>query len=356
MNRIRNLFQKDLILGIKDVFIILEIGFAVFIVLLLLFIIPADLKKEAAVFIYDPTKIIENFVKSVLPDHEERKGEYYVESREEIIEGMLENKSAMGMIITKQGIDHFKVEFLTQPYTSEWIARDVEIEMEDLFSMLTPPAGMYPLDVYEAVRITSLQWGIRDILPFNKRIMPPILLQIVGILGLFTMVSLIGQERTDLTIRAFRISPGSLWEFLVSKHLVILLTGLFSFSVLYLPMIGFKGYLESLLIIVLTIIMGSGIGVILGSFFKNPIGAMLWVLLLMMVLALPVISLFSPIFSPDWLKFIPSYHTIFGLDAAIFPDNNSHIIRQGAAILAGINVILLPLSAMIFNRKIRKEA
>ncbi len=356
MNRIRNLFQKDLILGIKDVFILMEIGFAVFIVLLLLLVIPADIKKEGVVYIYDPTTIIEDFVKTVLPDHEERKGEFYVESREEIIEKMLENKSAIGMIITKKGTEHFNIEFLVQPYTSSWIAKHVEIEMEDLFSILLPPAGKYPLDVYESVRITSLQWGIRDILPFNKRIMPPILLMMVGILGLFAMVSLVGQERTDLTIRAYRITPGGLWEFLVSKNLVILLTGFISFTILYLPMIGFQGYLESLIIMILTILMGSALGAILGSFFKNPIGAMLWVLLIMIVLTLPVVSLFSPIFSPAWLKLLPFYHALFGLDAAIFPDNNSHIIWEGVLILGCIDLVLLPLSALIFSMKIRKEA
>ena len=227
--------------------------------------------------------------------------------------------------------------------------------MDDFLSIFTPPAGVYPADVYETVRIASLQKGLRDILPFNKRLMPPILLMMVGIMGLFAMISLIGQERADLTIRAFRVSPAGLLEFIVSKHLVILFTGLCSFSILYLPIIGFSGYLESLVIIVLTIILGSSLGVFLGSFFKNPIGAMLWVLMLMMFLALPVISLFSPIFSPEWLKLIPSYHTLFALDAAIFPDNNSHIIWQGAAVLAVINLILFPLSAIIFNKMISKE-
>ncbi len=269
---------------------------------------------------------------------------------------MLENRSALGMIITEQTNARYQIEFLTQPYTSDHIAKDVDVEMDDFLSILTPPAGVYPLDVYETVRVTSLQWGIRDILPFNKQLMPPILLMMAGIIGLFAMVSLIGQERTDLTIRAYRVSPAGLWEFIVSKHLVILLTGLCSFSILYLPIMGFNGYLESLIVIVLTIIMGSSLGVILGSFFKNPMGAILWVLMLVMFLALPAISLFLPIFSPEWLKLIPSYHTLFALDAAIFPNNNSHIIWQGAAVLAVLNLFLFPLSVMIFNKIIQKKS
>ena len=83
--------------------------------------------------------------------------------------------------------------------------------------------------------------------------------------------------------------------------------------------------------------------------------ARLWVLLIIVVLALPAVSLFSPTFSPGWLKLIPSYHTLFALDAAMFPDDNSHIIWQGAAVMVAVNVVLVFLSTWIFGKLIEKE-
>jgi hypothetical protein len=83
---------------------------------------------------------------------------------------------------------------------------------------------------------------------------------------------------------------------------------------------------------------------------------MLWVLLIIVVLALPAVSLFSPTFSPGWLKLIPSYHTFFALDAAMFPDDNSHIIWQGAAVMGTVNVVLAFLSTWVFGKLIEKEA
>jgi hypothetical protein len=129
-----------------------------------------------------------------------------------------------------------------------------------------------------------------------------------------------------------------------------------SFTILYLPLIGLTGYASSFFIAVLTIIFGSCLGVILGSFFKDPMSAMLWVMLLMIVLSLPAVSLFFPVFSPVWLKFIPSYHVLFSLDAAMFPDDNSHIILQGAGVLALINIFLFPVSVLIFDKMVRKES
>ena len=358
MKRIGNLFKKDLILGIKDVFVLLEVGFAVVILLLLMLLIPEDIKKDAAVYIYDQSKVIENFVADNfgLEDMEKSKGEFYVDSREKIIEGMLEERSAIGLVITKNNDNSYNVELLTQPYTPDAVAKYIEVELEDLLALISPPYNFYPREVLDSVRIEALQWGLRDELPFNQRLLPAIFMMMVGVLGLFIMISLIGQERVEATIRAFRISPGGLWEFLLSKHLLLLSIGFTTFSIIYLPMMGFGGYLPALLIILLTVILGSSIGVILGGLFETPMSAMIWVILIISVLALPAISLFSPIFSPDWLKIIPSYHTLFGLDAAMFPDNNSHIIWQSAAVLGGLDVILVFFSVWIFGKLIGKES
>jgi len=354
MKRLCSLFKKDVILGIRNVYILLEIFFAVFVTILLVFIIPEDIKIEGRAYIYDETKVLESFIAANAAEEARRKGDYFVDSREEVIEGMREHRSAVGLIMTEKDNGRYGIQLLTQPYTTDAVVRYVDTEMEDFLSIIKPPRGVYPPDVYGTIRITALQSGLRDELPFNQRLLPPILLHMVGMMGVFAMVSLVGQERSDGTIRAFRASPASMWSFLLSKHLVLLATGFVTFSTLYLSVMGFGGYLPALLVMALTIIMGSSIGVILGGIFDNPMGAILWVLLLMIVLALPVVSLFVPVFSPEWLKLIPSFHTLFALDAAMFPDDNSHIIWQGLAALAGVCLVLFPLSGLIFGRLTRR--
>jgi len=51
MKRIGSLLKKDIILGVKDVFVILEVVFAILLLLLLLFIVPEDITNEGHVFI-----------------------------------------------------------------------------------------------------------------------------------------------------------------------------------------------------------------------------------------------------------------------------------------------------------------
>jgi hypothetical protein len=186
--------------------------------------------------------------------------------------------------------------------------------------------------------------------------MPSVLLMMVGVLGLFIMISLIGQERIEMTIRAFRISPAGMGEFLLSKHLLLILLGCVTFSILYLPMMGVQGFLPSLSIIILTIIFGSSVGVLLGAIFDTPMSAILWVLAAMVILGLPAVSLYAPVFSPEWLTFIPSYHTLFGLDAAMFPDENRHVIFQSVLVLGALDAVLLVVSGIVFRRMIGREA
>ncbi|MDZ7796137.1 MAG: ABC transporter permease [Candidatus Marinimicrobia bacterium] len=352
MRRILNLLKKDVLLGIKDVFILLEIIFSVVIVLIILFLIPQNIDSEETVFIYDRSGVINRFTDRFGSQNIEMDNELFVDSRQEIIDGMKENKTALGVIITANDDRTFHVELLTQPYTSETMTEYLEVNLEDLFSIFT---GTYPPDVYRSVRVTALQENIRDEIPFNKQLLPAIMLMMVGMVGLFAMISVTGQEHSEATIRAFRVSPASMTEFLLSKHLMLLGVSLITFSILYIPVIGLSGYFQGLLIILLTVILGSSIGIILSAFFDSPMSSVGWVLILMLVFSLPAVSLFAPVFSPGWLRLIPSYHTLFGLDAAMFPDNNAQIIWQSAGLLAGIDIVLLFFSTWIFRLRIQRE-
>jgi hypothetical protein len=358
MSKIGSLFRKNMILGIKDVFVLLEVGFSVVVVCLLLFVIPEEIDREAVVYVYDETNLVRDFIAEHvgLEETEELGGEFYVDSREALIEGMTEQKNAVGMIIRSGAGNTYDVELLTQPYTTETMIRYIELDIEDLVALIAPPYDFYPTEVRESVRVEALQWGLRDEIPFNQRLVPIIAMFMVGIMGLFVMISLIGQERSEDTLKAFRITPAGLNLFLLAKHLVLLAIGTVTYSIIYLPMLGFAGYLPGLVVIWLTVIVGSCIGSLLGTIFDSPMNAILWVMLLMIIFALPSVSLMAPAFSPWWIKLIPTYHTLFALDAAMFPDNNSHIIWQGVAILGGIDVVLLGLSFWLFGVMIRREA
>lgn len=355
MSKLSNLYKKDMILGFKDVWILLEFGAAVLITAMLLFIVPKEIKRETSIFIQDNTGVLKLMVDQMGGEESKKGGQLFVDSREELVEGMRKNKTAFGMIISPRDNNKFHIELMTQPYSSDAMVEFLEVQMTDVFTMIAAPGGSYSPEIFNKVELRALQDQVKDEIPFNQRMIPLILMFIVGFMGLFTMISLIGQERSDQTIRAFKVTPTSLLTLLTSKHLMLLTVGFITFSIVYLPSVGFSGFLLALLVIIPTILIGSSIGVMLGSFFDNPMSAIGWVFLFMMIFGLPAVSLFAPVFSPEWLKFIPSYYTLFGLDSAIFPDGYSNVLWISIGVLFGISAVLLPLSSWIFTRKLRKE-
>ena len=346
-----------MILGLKDIWIMLELGAALVIALLILFVIPKDINREAPVYILDETGVFQTLTEAFGLDEAERKkaGNLFVDTREEVLAGMTKNRNAFGMIINTQAEGQFSIELLTQPYVNEAMVDYFKVQMTDIFSMLSQHEAAYAPEIFQKVSVTALQENARDTIPFNQRMVPMILAFIVGLMGLFTMISVIGQERADQTIRAYKVTPATLWQMLTSKHLMLLTVGMVTFSILYLIPVGFHGYLLALLVIIPTLLIGNSLGVMLGSFFDNPMSALGWVFLIMVLFALPGISLFNPVFSPDWLRFLPTYYTLFGLDAAIFPDGYSNNLWISIAVLSGIALILIPLSGVVFTRKLRKE-
>ena len=162
-----------MLLGIKDIFVILEIVFAVMIMFLLLFVFPKDIEKEAMIYIYDETGLIQDIIDQYSENMElDFELDMFVDNREDMITGITKNKNAMGVIISYGEETLYKTEMLVQPYTTDAMMKFVETEMEDMLSMLHPPFGTYPLDVYNSVRITALQEGLRTNFPLINACFP----------------------------------------------------------------------------------------------------------------------------------------------------------------------------------------
>ena len=143
MSKLSNLYKKDIILGFKDVWILLEFGAAILITAMLMFIVPKEIKRESSIFIQDNTGVFKHMVDQMGGEESEKGGQLFVESREELIEGMRKNKTAFGMIISPRDNNKFHIELMTQPYSSDAVVEFLEVRMTDVFSMIAVPGGSY---------------------------------------------------------------------------------------------------------------------------------------------------------------------------------------------------------------------
>lgn len=356
MRKLLSLLQRDLLLGIKDVFVLMEVGFAVLVAAVLVFLVPDDISSEGVAFIYDQSGLVESFLVEALGEEDlADRGQFVVNSRSELIRGLEENRSAIGIMIGSRDTNgQYPVEILTQPYSTAAQVNYLETDIRDLMRILSPQ-DRYPAEVLQSVRLEALAEGRRDEIPFNQLLVPPVIVMVVAIIGLFAMLSLIGQERADKTIRASRVSPTGLGAVIASKHLLMLLIGTVTFSIIYISTMGFDAYLPALLVTWATILIGSSLGTLLGAFLDDAMAAIGFIFVLLIVLGLPVVSLFNPVFAPDWIRIIPTYHTFFALDAAMFPADNANLIWNGLLILLGFAVVLVPASGLVFAARTRKE-
>jgi len=192
MTKLANLYKKDMILGFKDVWILLEIGAAVLIAVLILFVVPKEINRETPVFIQDKTGVFSLMIDQLGGEDTKKGGQLFVDSREELTEGMRKNKSAFGMIISPRDNNRFHIELMTQPYSSDAMVEFLEVQMKDVLTMIAAPEGTYTPEIYDKVKVRVLEEKVRDDIPFNKRLIPLILMFIVGFMGMFTMISLIG--------------------------------------------------------------------------------------------------------------------------------------------------------------------
>ncbi|NBC30506.1 MAG: hypothetical protein GVY29_11030, partial [Spirochaetes bacterium] len=99
MKRFLAMLQKDMVLGVKDIFVLMEIGFAVFMVALLVLVVPEEIDTETTAFIYDQTGMIERVAETVDVEETDALGDFIVDSREAVVQGMADNRSAVGVII-----------------------------------------------------------------------------------------------------------------------------------------------------------------------------------------------------------------------------------------------------------------
>lgn len=186
----------------------------------------------------------------------------------------------------------------------------------------------------------------------NRENMVPVFVVFMGsLMGFFIVMSYIFLDKAEGVIRAFAVTPSSVWKYLLTKTMIIMTTVIVSSSIITIPVMGLQpNYLLFYLLLIITTFTFAALGLLIASFYDSISKAFGALYTLMVAMMLPGFSYFIPSFDPPWLRFFPTYPMLQGFKEIIMVDTDVKYVLtySGAFLVLGIVLFLLA------NRRFKK--
>lgn len=209
-------------------------------------------------------------------------------------------------------------------------------------------------DTIDAALDKQEQRKLGDMTVLNNRenIVPVITVFMGSLMGFFIVMAYIFLDKDEGVIKAFAVTPSSIWKYLLSKIMVIMTTVLISTSIIVIPIMkGQPNYLLMYLMILLSTFAFASLGLLISSFYDSISKAFGALYAFMIVMMLPAFSYFIPSFDPLWLRFFPTYPALQAIKETMIPNTDvGYVLTYCSAFLVGGLVLF-----MIANKRFKKS-
>ncbi|ABR50739.1 hypothetical protein Amet_4669 [Alkaliphilus metalliredigens QYMF] len=347
MKRLAGLLKKDFKIAYRNFFFLIVMVVAVLLIGVVQFLIPESVNTSTNIIYSLEDESIEEF-QPLLTYLDAQPQNSTVASRDEIVALMKENQNTVGLrLYEMEGNPAF--ELIMQGYENPQSQRALALTIEAILD------GETINDRGIETVILRDQRSLGEI-PFNKQMVPLILLNEPVMLGFIFLAALIFMEKEEGTIKAYMISPGGVGLYLFSKLVLMVVLGLLSTILITLLTVGINVNWPMLVSVVAAgTLFSSTIAMLLASFFDNISKAMIWILGISLLLTAPMISYFTPSFSPRLITMIPIYNLMFAIREAIFPVGNNAVVYESLLVLTGLSGILYGLALMSYKRNLLRD-
>lgn len=334
-------FFKDLKLSFNNYYIYIEVIFALIFIAVLLFVVPENFESNQKVYanidVHGPAS-------SMLKDALDSSGDELVitDSKEEIKQKMTNDRSSIGMYIHSENSNIY-FEYILQGYENEKIKNILRTTTE---SDIAQKLGNYDLNSKTIILDTN-----NEKLTDRVNMIPVFLVLNSAFMGLFIIAAYIFLDKDEGTIRALAVTPAAVWQYLLSKVGVMMVSGLITGLLVSITLAGTKAnYLQLLLLLMATNAFGTTLGLFISSFFNSITEAMGWLYMMIIILSITTVSYYMPSFSPIYIKILPSYPMLFAFRETLFDKGNTTYIYSNVALFAGLSVFLFLLANMRFKK------
>ena len=264
---------------------------------------------------------------------------YYSETEEDMIR-LAYGESEMGATLIMNGYGEVSTKYYLQGYETERLKNLLYIlqnESQDVVNARKDRQVVRTLEVTETLN--------------QRENLVPLFVAFMGsLMGFFIVMAYIYYDKAEGVIRAFAVTPSSIWKYLLSKIFVILTTVVVSSSIITIPVMGGQpNYLLFYIFLMVTTFAVASLGLLVASFFNNiskAFGVMYAILISMMI---PAFSYYIPSFDPLWLRFFPTYPMLQGFKEIMLNDDAGYVLIYSLVFLVG-GLILFILADIRFRK------
>lgn len=344
-------FVKELIIASRGFYFYVEILMAIVLLLILIFVVPENFDSKETDYLYleFPTTAIEQSYIDEFEDLDGNPEAITIKADKEEISALLYESKRTKYYILKSEDDMVKIAQAEHKIGASIIMDPDNYEMhftyylqgnetKKLKDLLLIIHGENDEELYNTaenqnvVALTEGNLGLTD----RENMLPVVLAFNGAMMGLFIIAAYIFLDKKEGVIKAYAVTPSPVWQYLLSKVMVLTTTMLVTSLLITVPIMGFR--INYLLIIILLITSGlfiSGAGLVMTGYYDDIVksfGAMFGLMIAMM---LPAFAYFLPSWNPTWLKFIPSYYIVFGFKEIFIKGDTGFVLMISLGYLAG---------------------
>jgi len=298
-------------------------------------------KGETTAYDFDDEKIIELETIEMLDSSTGELDEtvYYVETEEDMIR-LSYGESEMGVIVAMDPYGKVSSKYYLQGYETDRLKGLLYI------SHSKSPGVINAKKDRQVIRTL----GVMETLNNRENLVPLFIAYMGALMGFFIVLAYIFYDKAEGVIRAFAVTPSSIWKYLISKIFVILTTVVVSSSIITIPVMGGQpNYLLFYTFLIITTFAIASLGLLVASFFDSISKAFGVMYAIMISLMIPAFSYYIPSFDPLWLRFFPTYPMLQGFKEILLNGDAGYVLTYSLIFLAG-GLVLFVLADIRFKK------
>lgn len=354
-------FTKELVLSSKSWYFYIEIGMAIIFLLILVFLVPEEFSTKGKEYMYLdlPQVVIDKYRDGLLEEDIDEtaelvevkagksifKAELYETEESKIY--LLESIEALNAFSSSERVPavHVRVNDDNQIIHTYYLQGYETQKLRNLLLVFNNrKAGHDVLEEYTDNIVVKSMY--QDIEPLTDREnMVPVFLTYNGsLMSLFIIAAYIFLDKSEGIIKAYAVTASSVWQYLMSKTGVIILTSIVTALIMTVPIMGSQvNYPAMILFLITSGFFAASLGLYMTSFYEDITQAFGVLYIVIMIMIMPNISYFTPSWDPSWMKIIPSYVMLQAFKEIISVNGNIAYVlvaSLGFAVL-GLNIFIL---------------